>query len=86
MIKELWKKYKNYVISILIALLTGGISALLTMKNMDLFDIVEKPPLSPPAILFPIVWSILRRMTNSVFCLWVNETPIRSIWQGSAAV
>lgn len=55
----MWKKYKVYIISVLIALAVGGFSALLTRGNMDLFSEVNKPPLSPPAILFPIVWTIL---------------------------
>lgn len=55
----MWKKYKVYIISILIALAVGGFSALLTKGNMDLFSEVNKPPLSPPALLFPIVWTVL---------------------------
>lgn len=42
-----------------IPLLTGGISALLTRKNMQMFDMIKKPPLSPPGWLFPVVWTIL---------------------------
>lgn len=52
-------KIKPYAISILIALAVGGISAFLTMGNMDLYDEIITPPLAPPSILFPIVWSIL---------------------------
>ncbi len=59
MLKELWDKYKTYVISILIALGVGALSALLTMGQMDIFEKLEKPPLSPPAFLFPIVWTAL---------------------------
>ena len=55
----MWNKAKPYAISSLIALSVGGLSALLTSKNMDLFDRIIKPPLAPPAILFPIVWTIL---------------------------
>lgn len=58
-IKNLWKKYKHYIISVAIALGVGALSALLTMGNMDLFDEINKPPLSPPAFLFPIVWTAL---------------------------
>ena len=50
---------KVYAISIAIALGVGGISALLTMGNMSLYDEVIQPPLAPPAILFPIVWTAL---------------------------
>ena len=49
----------TYVISIVIALGVGGLSALLTMGNMDLYSDVRQPPLAPPAILFPIVWTVL---------------------------
>ena len=59
MIKEFLKKYKSYLVSVTIALGVGGLSALLTMKNMEIFDIVKNPPLSPPAILLPIVWTVL---------------------------
>lgn len=55
----MWKKYKSLIISVIISLSVGGLSALLTMKNMSLFDEVKKPPLSPPAVLFPIVWTVL---------------------------
>ena len=49
----------TYVISIAIALGVGGLSALLTMGNMDLYSDIRQPPLAPPAILFPIVWTVL---------------------------
>ena len=52
-------KVKVYAISIAIALGVGGLSALLTMKNMSLYDEIIQPPLAPPAILFPIVWTLL---------------------------
>ena len=55
----MWKKIKPFVISIAIALAVGGLSALLTMGNMDIYDELNTPPLSPPSILFPIVWTVL---------------------------
>ena len=55
----MWKKIKPYVISIVIALGEGGLSALLTSGNLDIYSRIEQPPLAPPAILFPIVWTIL---------------------------
>lgn len=53
------KKLKTYILSILIALAVGGISAFLSKSGMQSFNSVSKPPLSPPAWLFPIVWTIL---------------------------
>lgn len=55
----MWKKIKPYVISVLIALAVGGLSALLTKGNMDIYDQIVKPKLAPPGFIFPIVWSIL---------------------------
>lgn len=55
----MWTKYKPYFISIAIALAVGGLSAFLTRNNMDIYNDINKPALSPPAVLFPIVWTIL---------------------------
>ena len=46
-------------IAIIIPLLIGGISAFLTKDATKAFETVNKPPLSPPSILFPIAWTIL---------------------------
>lgn len=54
------KPWLIYAIGILSAEAVGGLSALLTHGAMDSFRAsVQQPPLSPPMILFPIVWSIL---------------------------
>lgn len=55
----MWQKIKPYVISVAFALGVGGLSALLTAGNMDLYSQIVQPPLAPPPILFPIVWTIL---------------------------
>ena len=56
--KKIYTKYKTYIISSIIALSVGLISALITMGNMNL-SAIKQPVLSPPAFLFPIVWTIL---------------------------
>ncbi len=53
------KQLKTYVVSILIPLLIGGLAGFLTRGNTALYDEIIKPPLAPPPILFPIVWTIL---------------------------
>ena len=53
------KKAKPYIFSILLALTLGGLSALATANNMNIYDKINPPPLSPPGWLFPVVWSIL---------------------------
>ena len=52
-------KPKVYIVSILIPLLVGGIIAWITSSQMEAFENLNQPALSPPGILFPIVWSIL---------------------------
>lgn len=53
------KTLKIYVVAILIPLAVGALAAFLTRGDMMLYDQIVKPPLAPPPILFPIVWTIL---------------------------
>lgn len=55
----MWQKIKPYLLSILISVAVGGLSALLTKNNMEVYSGLNRPPLAPPMIVFPIVWSIL---------------------------
>lgn len=52
--------FKTYAFWILSAEAVGALSGWLTREGTRYFsESVAKPPLSPPAIVFPIVWSIL---------------------------
>ena len=51
-------KWKVYVKNILVTVILGAAVGLLSQGNAA-FDRLTKPALSPPAILFPIVWTIL---------------------------
>lgn len=53
------KEIKTYAISIAAALAVGGLSALFTAGNMDIYSRIVQPPLAPPSVLFPIVWMLL---------------------------
>ena len=55
----MWTKIKPYVIWIALALGVGILAALMTRGSMDIYQTIVTPPLSPPSILFPIVWTIL---------------------------
>ncbi len=50
---------KLLAICIAIPLAVGGISALISRNAMETFKGLNQPPLSPPAWLFPVVWTIL---------------------------
>lgn len=51
-------KVKIYAKSILIPLVLGGIVGILISSSID-YDSVQKPFLSPPSMVFPIIWTIL---------------------------
>lgn len=53
------KEIKQLIINIAIPLLVGATAGFVTRGGMELFRDLNKPPLSPPAWLFPIVWTIL---------------------------
>ncbi len=50
---------KKFIIALLIPLGVGGLSALITGKDMKIYNEIIRPPLSPPSIVFPIAWGIL---------------------------
>lgn len=52
--------WKTYVFWVLLAEAVGALSGFLTRDAMKIFmTMVQQPPLSPPPVLFPIVWGIL---------------------------
>ena len=51
--------WKLLSICIAIPLAVGIVAALITGGGMEVFESVNQPPLSPPAWLFPVVWTIL---------------------------
>lgn len=52
-------KLKVYGVFLALTGAVGGLSALLTNMGMDSYRAAEKPPLTPPEIVFPIVWTVL---------------------------
>ena len=52
--------WKTYAFWILITEAVGALSGWLTKKGTQIFnESIIQPPLSPPSIVFPIVWGIL---------------------------
>lgn len=58
------KKYRitPLIISLAIPLLVGMLSAALSSGGMAAYGTMSKPPLSPPAWVFPVAWTILYLM------------------------
>ena len=53
-------RWRTYLFWILLAEMAGALSGWLTREGTAAYerDIVQ-PPLSPPALVFPIVWAVL---------------------------
>jgi benzodiazapine receptor len=52
-------QWKPLVISLLISLGTGAVSAYLTSDSMEQYTTLYKPPFAPPGWVFPLVWNLL---------------------------
>lgn len=70
-------KFKIYLKSILIPLLVGGIVGFLISGSID-YNTLEKPPLSPPSILFPIMWTILYALMGVSYGILKSNSLIDS--------
>ena len=46
-------------VCILIPITVGSIASVITRDSMSSFQLMKQPPLSPPAWIFPIVWTVL---------------------------
>ena len=55
----MFKKFVPYIVSVGISLGIGGLSAFLTKDSMPIYSAINRPKLSPPGEIFPIVWSVL---------------------------
>ncbi|WP_370740406.1 tryptophan-rich sensory protein [Ruminococcus sp.] len=64
--------YKQLSISLAISLGIGGLSGLITMMGMKSFKNANKPPLTPPDFLFPIVLTILLWLLIILMIKWVT--------------
>ncbi len=50
---------KKLITSLILPLGVGILSAIFTRGSMDIYGEINSPPLSPPGVVFPIVWTIL---------------------------
>lgn len=53
------------VVCVLTPVAVGALASFLTKNNMYVFDNLKKPMFTPPAIVFPIVWSLIYVMMGA---------------------
>ena len=71
--------FKTFAKSILFPVILGGLVGLIISGSMD-YNSLNQPPLSPPSILFPIIWTILYILMGvSYGILEINSLVDKSI-------
>ena len=77
--------WKRLIIITIITFVVGSLFSWFTMNNMDTFKELEKP-VNVPAMLFPIVWSILY-LLMSISCYIITRSNNKGkgkalVWYG----
>lgn len=68
---------KKLLFYIFITLFIGGLSSIVVATN-NTYNTLNKPPLSPPGVLFPIVWTILFILMGiSVYLVKEDKEAVR---------
>lgn len=69
------KNKSTLIIAVLIPIAVGAFSALFS-GNMEIYSVIDKPALSPPGILFPIIWTILYVLMGiSSYIIYESNDP-----------
>ncbi|MBR0357252.1 MAG: tryptophan-rich sensory protein [Clostridia bacterium] len=69
--RDIWP----YVVFILLSLLTGGLATLVSMDGMKAFQYLPQSPLTPPPVVFSVVWSILYILMGVSAALVYTASP-----------
>lgn len=68
--------WKKLLLALAIPLGVGALSALITGGSMTNYGNLNRPPLSPPGWLFPVVWTILYLLMGyASYRIWVSDAP-----------
>lgn len=70
-----WRKVRNYIIAILVPVVLGGLVGFWTSQFMD-YEMLEKPVLSPPGAVFPVVWTILYILMGVSYGMLKNKNKL----------
>jgi len=72
-------KWPELIISIAISLVVGFLAGIFTSGSMGIYNNLTLPPLSPPSIVFPIVWTILYILMGiSAYLIYVSDASKES--------
>ena len=69
------KKLLFYIIT---TILIGVIPSIFVFKSMNVYNSLNRPPLSPPSIVFPIVWTILYMLMGiSIYIIMQSKRKLK---------
>lgn len=70
-------KLRPLLVCILIPLIVGGLAGFIT-RNMEAYKSLEKPALTPPGAVFPVVWTVLYILMGlSSYLIYISKSPDR---------
>lgn len=78
-------------ISIIVAELVGTVSAIISGNFSLIYSSIIQPPFSPPAIVFPVVWTVLyalmgisayivQQKQNNALTIYVLQLIVNFLW------
>ena len=69
------KKLLFYIIT---TILIGVIPSIFVFKSMNVYNSLNRPPFSPPSIVFPIVWTILYMLMGiSIYIIMQSKRKLK---------
>lgn len=73
------KRYKPYIHGILLCEAVGFLSGLLTREGTQWFNTyANQPPLSPPAVVFPIAWGLIYALMGiGIARIWLHPDSVQ---------
>lgn len=89
------RKATVYLLSIALVTVVAALGSWVTARGLPAYALLEKPALTPPAIVFPIVWSVLyllmalgagrvflsdRRGRDSALAVYIPQLAVNLSW------
>ena len=70
-----WSALRPYLFFVVLALAVGGAAGAAARAGMEAYDLLTKPPATPPDRLFPVVWTLLYLLMAWAFFRILRSPP-----------
>ena len=72
------RQVRSVIAFVLLSLAAGAVAGLITKDSTDIYETLIKPPFAPPAVVFPVVWTILYILMGvGAGIVWQSPSPRR---------